>query len=98
MGDLSDAGIQVVGITPDSVEKLDEFSSAEQIGFPLLSDTDSKTIKEFGIHNEQGLPHPGTIVVDKSGIVHAKIFREGFRDRHPATELIDAVSTLASQK
>jgi peroxiredoxin Q/BCP len=89
---LEAAGIQVVGVSPDSVDVLEKFSTSKNLGFPLLADVDSETIKAFGIHNTKGLPHPGTIIVDKTGAVKAKIFREGHRDRHPAQELIDEVT------
>ena len=98
LASLRSAGIQVVGISPDSVEVLVKFSNAKGLGFPLLADVDSETIKAFGIHNSKGLPHPGTIIVDKTGTVRAKIFREGFRERHPAQELINEVAKISEDK
>lgn len=95
LGDLKAANIQIVGISPDAVDKLKTFSDASSIKFPLLADADSKTIDAFGIHNERGLPHPGTIVIDSNGKIVAKIFREGFRERHPAGEIMDEVSALS---
>lgn len=95
---LEAAGIQPVGVSPDRVEVLEKFSTSKNLGFPLLADVDSNTIKAFGIQHSKGLPHPGTIVVDKTGAVKAKIFREGYRERHPVQELIDEVAKLAEEK
>ena len=95
---LKAASIQLVGVSPDSVEVLEKFSTSKNLGFPLLADVDSQTIKALGIHHSKGLPHPGTIIVDQTGTVKAKIFREGYRERHPVQELIDEVAKLAEEK
>jgi peroxiredoxin Q/BCP len=91
---LQVAGIQLAGVSPDSVEILRTFSEQYQIDFPLLSDPQSQTIEAFGILAQRGLPHPGTIVVDGEGVIRAKIFRAGYRDRHPVEELIETVRQL----
>ena len=96
MSDLHEAKIQVVGISPDEVKILKAFTDQKSIEFPLLADTDSKLIKSLGIHNQGGLPHPGTIIVDREGIVQAKIFIEGFRERHPVSQLLEEIERLKS--
>jgi hypothetical protein len=63
----------VVGISYDSVDVLKEFSDKRKIAFPLLSDPDSKAIKAYGLLDtsakgkQEGIPYPGTFVVDKEG-------------------------------
>jgi peroxiredoxin len=84
------AGIQVVGISFDSVEILKGYSDKTSIEFLLLSDKGSETIKAYGIHNKGGLPHPGTFLVDKTGTVRAKLFIDGYKERHANDELIAA--------
>ena len=88
------AGIQVVGVSYDSVDVLKKFSEAQGISFPLLSDEGSKTIMEYGILYKDGLPHPGTFVIDAKGKIRAKLFREGYRDRHAVNELVKAAEQL----
>ena len=51
MEELSDQGIGVAAISYDSEAVLADFSQRRGITFPLLSDDDSKVIKEFGILN-----------------------------------------------
>ena len=92
--EIEAAGVQVVGVSPDKVEVLKKFSDQAELGFPLLSDEGSKAIRAFGILHQRGLPHPGTILIDKQGVIRAKIFREGYRKRHPPTELIEAAKKL----
>ncbi len=94
LGAIEAAGLQVVGISYDSVEVLKRFSDAAEIPFPLLSDEGSRTIKAFGIHYKEGLPYPGTIIVDSKGTIRAKIFREGYRDRHSVDELLSSAQSL----
>lgn len=93
---LEALGVQVVGISYDSVEILHNFSDSSGITFPLLSDVDSQTIREYGIHFQKGLPHPGTYLVDSAGKVRAALFLEGYRARHSVADLIDAVQATSS--
>ena len=87
------AGIQLVGISYDKVEILKEFSEKKDISFPLLSDVESKTIRELDIEDKNGLPHSGTMLVDKENKVRAKIFYDGYRKRHPNEELLQAAES-----
>ena len=50
-GELHAQGIGLAAISYDSPEILAEFSRRHGITFPLLSDTDSRTIRAFGILN-----------------------------------------------
>lgn len=47
LADLATAGYQVVGISPDSPEKLARFRDAESLGFPLLADPDKEVLKAY---------------------------------------------------
>ena len=49
--ELQSAGIGVAAISYDSKETLAAFAERRNITFPLLSDDDSSTIKEYGILN-----------------------------------------------
>ena len=84
----------MVGVSGDSVDVLKRFAAARKITFRLLSDEGSAIIKSYGIHHKKGLPHPGTFLIDKQGIVRAKLFRDGYRDRHANEELIAAARQL----
>jgi len=72
--DLSDAGIDVVGISPDPPARLAKFRDAEKLTFPLLSDPDRKVLTAWGAYGEkqmygktvQGVIR-STFVVDENG-------------------------------
>ena len=98
--ELAAAGIQVVGISYDSVEVLKEFAEKRTITFPLLSDPESKTIKAYGLLDtaakgkQEGIAYPGTMVVDRDGVIRAKLFHEGPFKRHTPEDLIKAAKDV----
>jgi len=42
----------------------------------------------------EGFPHPTTFVLDNQGVVRAKLFHEGYKERHTSEDLIRAVKQL----
>ena len=53
LGDLNDAGLDVVGISPDKPAKLAKFRDAELLTFPLLSDPDRTVLEKWGAYGEK---------------------------------------------
>jgi len=94
------AGVQIVGIIYDSPENLKKFCDQAKITFALLSDPESQTIDAYHIRNEAakgkavGVPNPGTFILDREGVIRAKLFLEGYRDRHTTEALIEAAKTI----
>lgn len=98
--------MKVVGISYDSVEVLKGFADKQKITFPLLSDPESKTINAYALKNKEaagkkfgkvdldGVPYPGTYLVDKDGVVRAKLFVDGYKERHSVEELVKAAAGL----
>ena len=90
----------MVGISYDSPEVLKRAASKHQIAFPLLSDERSKIIDAYGIRNQEatgrfaGIPHPTTFIVDDKGAIRAKLFHEGYKERHTSEELVKAVKQI----
>jgi peroxiredoxin Q/BCP len=93
-------GTQIVAVSYDSVEVLKKFAERRKITFPLLSDPGSATIKAYGILNvdakgrSEGIPYPGTFILDKQGVIRAKLFLEGYRERHSTDELLKAIAAV----
>ncbi len=50
-----DAGIKIVGLSPDSPEKLAEFRDLENLDFPLLSDPGKDVLTSYGAFGEKKL-------------------------------------------
>ncbi len=97
---IEDAGVQLVGISYDDPKVLKTVSDRMKITFPLLSDPGSQTIEAYHIRNEaargkaEGVPNPGTFILDREGVIRAKLFLEGYRDRHTTEALIEAAKTV----
>ncbi len=94
---FDEAGIGLVIITYDAPGLQQGFADKHAVTIPLLSDLDAMTFKTLGILNEQyvpgdhryGIPHPGSIVIDRNGVVVGKLFLESYSTR------VDAAATLA---
>ena len=76
LASLQAAGYEVLGISPDPVEKLAKFAAAEALSFPLLSDADHAVAEAYGAWGEKknyGKTYQGlirsTVVVDPEGKV-----------------------------
>ncbi len=89
-------GLKVVGISYDSIDILKTFEQRVGIGYPMLSDSGSRIISDYGILNtdvpadnpQYGIPHPGMFILDANGRVVSKYFEQNFRERFtPATIL-----------
>jgi peroxiredoxin len=97
---VENAGIQLVGISYDEPTALKRFADQMKISFPLLSDRGSKMIDAYHIRNEaakgraEGVPNPGTFILDREGIIRAKLFLEGYRERHKTEALIEAAKSI----
>jgi peroxiredoxin Q/BCP len=74
LAQLNEAGLAVVGISPDKPAKLAKFRDAEGLTFPLLSDPDREVLTAWGAFGEktmygkkvQGVIR-STFVVDEKG-------------------------------
>ena len=76
LASLTGAGYDVVGVSPDSPEKLARFAEDEHLTFPLLSDPDHAVLEAYGAWGEKsmyGRTSTGvlrsTVVVDPEGSV-----------------------------
>jgi peroxiredoxin Q/BCP len=55
ISELEAAGLDVLGISPDTPEKLAEFRLQQSVAFPLLSDPDKTTLNAYGAYGEKML-------------------------------------------
>ena len=94
--EIESSGARVVGISNDTVETLRGFSERSGIGFPILSDADSKTIDAYEIRNtvsppREGIAYHATFIVDRKGIVRSKLFQVSYARRPAVDNLIAAL-------
>jgi peroxiredoxin Q/BCP len=80
-GELNDAGVDVLGISPDAPAKLAKFRDAEGLTFPLLSDPDKQVLTAWGAYGEkqmygktvQGVIR-STFLVDAEGRIEQALY------------------------
>jgi len=96
----------LVAVSYDPIETLKSFAEASGITYPLLSDAGSKTIDAYGIRNTamdgkkfgandlSGVPHPGTYIIDKEGVIQKKLFLERYQTRHTTEQLLKAAKSV----
>jgi peroxiredoxin Q/BCP len=93
------AGIDIVGISRDSVKSHDKFVEKEKLLFPLLSDTEEKACKLFDVIQEKSLYgkkylgiERSTFLLDGTGILR----REWRKVKVPghAEEVLEAAKSL----
>jgi peroxiredoxin Q/BCP len=93
------AGVQIVGISRDSVGSHDKFVAKEKLPFPLLSDGDEKACKLFDVIKEKSLYgrkylgiERSTFLVDATGVLR----REWRKVKVPghAEEVLEAAKSL----
>ena len=53
MADLTAAGVHVLGVSPDTQEKLIQFRQQQLVSFPLLSDADKTVLTAYGAYGEK---------------------------------------------
>lgn len=53
LAELNEAGLDVIGISPDKPEKLAKFRERDGVNFPLLSDPDKTTLTAYGAFGEK---------------------------------------------
>lgn len=81
LDELDAAGLNVVGISPDSPEKLAAFRAAEGLTFPLASDPDKVVLTAYGAYGEKKLYGKtvvgvirSTFVIDAEGTIERAMY------------------------
>lgn len=102
--EISRQGLGLVAISYDSPDTLKAFAASRKITFPLISDQGSAIIRRYGIFNDTadaksrtyGVPHPGTFIVDRKGVVVSRFFEDAYQERYTASSMLSAMGAGAS--
>jgi AhpC/TSA family len=94
--DLTKRGLGLIAVSYDSTEILKKFADSRGITFPMVSDPGSRIIKEYGLLNETvdpntrsyGIPHPGTFMLNKNGVVTSRYFEDAYQERNTVASIL----------
>jgi hypothetical protein len=97
--DIRKQGLGLIAVSYDAPETLKRFADSRGITFPLISDTESAIIKAFGLLNQSekpgsrtyGIPHPGTFIVDRKGIVLSRFFEDAYQERYTTATILSSI-------
>jgi len=97
--DITKQGLGLIAITYDVPETLKKFSDSRGITFPMITDRGSAIIKQYGLLNDTmdpksrfyGVPHPGTFIVDRKGVVLSRFFEDAYQERYTAATILSTI-------
>jgi peroxiredoxin Q/BCP len=80
-GDLAEAGLDIIGISPDEPEKLLRFRETEKLDITLVSDPDKQVLKAYGAYGPKKLYGKevvgvirSTFIVDAEGRIESAAY------------------------
>lgn len=99
LADLKKYGVEILGVSKDSVKSHKKFSEKYGLNFPILSDESLETIKAYGAYGEKkfmGKTFEGvmrvTFLIDKKGNIKKKY--EKVSPKEHAKEILDDIRGL----
>jgi peroxiredoxin len=101
-GEIEKRGYRVAALSYDSPEILQTFTAKRHIAYTFLSDPKSEVIDLYKLRDPQyapgskayGVPRPIIFILDKNGVIRAKLFEESFKVRPPVTAVISTLDEL----
>jgi peroxiredoxin len=100
LGKLADGGAKVFGISVDTFFTLKAYHDQQQLTFPLLSDFNKQTIRDYGVFNEdmiglKGIAKRAVFVIDGDGIVRHREVLEDARNEPDYSRVFAALADMA---
>jgi len=97
--DITRQGLGLIAISYDAPETLKKFAASRGITFPLISDSGSAIIKQYGLLNDTmdpksrfyGVPHPGTFIVNRKGVLQSRFFEDAYQERYTAATILSTL-------
>jgi peroxiredoxin len=101
--EIEKRGYRIAALSYDTPEILGKFTAKRQIAFTFLSDPKSEVIDLYKLRDPQyppgnrayGVPRPIIFVLDRDGVIKAKLHEESFKVRPPVTAVISTLDALA---
>jgi peroxiredoxin len=96
---LNKANAQVFGVSVDTFFALKAFHTDQKLTFPLLSDFNKQTIRDYGVFNEdmiglKGIAKRAVFVIDGQGVVRYRQVLEDARNEPDYEAVFKALASL----
>jgi peroxiredoxin len=103
LAQMKQRGYGLAGISYEPPAKNADFTAKRGIGYPLLSDPGSKIIDRYKLRDPQykkgslayGVPRPIIFILDRNGVVKAKLYEDTYKKRPPAKLVIETLDKVA---
>ena len=97
---LNQAKAQVYGISVDTFFALKAFHDDQKLTFPLLSDFNKQTIRDYGVFNDdmiglKGIAKRAVFVIDNDGIVRHREVLDDARNEPDYDKVFATLATLS---
>jgi len=104
-GEIEKRGYRIAALSYDRPEILKTFTEKHQITYTFLSDPKSEVIDLYKLRDPQypagsrayGVPRPIIFVLDRNGVIKAKLYEESFKVRPPVTSVISTLDDLIAK-
>jgi peroxiredoxin Q/BCP len=93
---LDQLGVEVLGISPQSVDSHDRFVAEHDLTVPLLADEEREVIHAYGVAAVGGLVRRSIFIIDPSGVVryrHLALLGMHYKNIDDLSRALDAVRT-----
>jgi peroxiredoxin len=80
---LEELGVPMLGVSPQSVASHERFAERHELNVPLLSDSDKRVARSYGVLGPRGLVRRSVFLIDGEGIVryrHVALFGLRYQD------------------
>ena len=99
LGDFAKAGVQVFGISRDSIGSHEKFAAKHSLGMPLLSDEGGSVCEDYGVWKEKKMYGKTFMGIERSTFLmdgEGRIAREWRKVKVPghAEEVLEAAQAL----
>jgi peroxiredoxin len=61
---------------------------------PLASDSDLVVMKAYEVYNKDRIPHPTTIIIDKTGVIRMREVHENYKERTGVEKILAVLQRL----
>ncbi len=90
--ELKELGVQVLGVSTDSVKSHENFRDKHDLNFPLISDKSKEIISSYGVQSDYGSARRITFLIDKKGVI--KHVWHKVKAAEHGTEIVEKVKEL----